>query len=393
MKKTFLVIGNPIDHSLSPKLHNYWIKKYKIDAVYEKKLLNNNEIEDLIFNIREETLHGINVTVPFKKTVIPFLDELSEEAKISQSVNTIYKKNDKIMGDNTDIEGFKLSLEETGQETKNRKVLILGAGGVVPSIIIALKKMQIEKIYLSNRTELKAKELKKNFPEIELIKWGETLDFNIREEKIHGINVTVPFKKIVIPFLDELSEEAKISQSVNTIYKKDNKILGDNTDIEGFKLSLEKTEQEIKNKKALILGAGGVVPSIIIALKKMQIEKIYLSNRTELKAKELKENFPEIELIKWGETLDFDIIINATSIGLKEEDEININYQQISKDKFFYDVIYNPPETNFLKNAKKYGGITKNGKMMFIYQAQKAFFIWHKVVPEVDNETINLLDV
>ena len=265
MKKNFLVIGNPIDHSLSPKLHNYWIKKYKIDAVYEKKLLHTNAIEDLIFNIREE--------------------------------------------------------------------------------------------------------------------------------KIHGINITVPFKKIVIPFLDELSEEAEISQSVNTIYKKDNKIIGENTDIEGFKLSLEKIELKTKNKKALILGAGGVVPSIIIALKKMQIEKIYLSNRTELKATELKKHFPEIELIKWGETLNFDIIINATSIGLKEEDEININYQQISKDKFFYDVIYNPPETNFLKNAKKYGGITKNGKMMFIYQAQKAFFIWHTVVPEIDNETINLLDV
>ena len=265
MKKKFLVIGNPIDHSLSPKLHNYWIKKYKIDAVYEKKLLNNSEIENSIFNIREE--------------------------------------------------------------------------------------------------------------------------------KIHGIHITVPFKKIVIPFLDELSEEAEISQSVNTIYEKDNKIIGENTDIEGFKLSLEKIELKTKNKKALILGAGGVVPSIIIALKKMQIEKIYLSNRTELKAIELKKTFPEIEIIQWGKTLDFDIIINATSIGLKEEDEININYQQISKDKFFYDVIYNPPETNFLKNAKKYGGITKNGKMMFIYQAQKAFFIWHKVVPEVDSETINLLDV
>ena len=125
----------------------------------------------------------------------------------------------------------------------------------------------------------------------------------------------------------------------------------------------------------------------------MQIEKIYLSNRTELKAIELKKNFPEIEIIKWGDTLDFDIIINATSIGLKEEDEININYQKISKDKFFYDVVYNPPETNFLKNAKKYGGITKNGKMMFIYQAQKAFFIWHKTIPEIDSETINLLDV
>ena len=121
---------------------------------------------------------------------------------------------------------------------------------------------------------------------------------------------------------------------------------------------------------------------------------VFPANKIQIiKAIELKKNFPEIKIIKWGETLEFDIIINATSIGLKEEDEININYQQISKDKFFYDVIYNPSETNFLKNAKKYGGITKNGKMMFIYQAQKAFFIWHKVVPEIDNETINLLDV
>ena len=121
---------------------------------------------------------------------------------------------------------------------------------------------------------------------------------------------------------------------------------------------------------------------------------VFPANKIQIiKAIELKKNFPEIEIIKWGETLDFDIIINATSIGLKEEDEININYQQISKDKFFYDVIYNPPQTNFLKNAKKYGGITKNGKMMFIYQAQKAFFIWHKVIPKIDSETINLLGI
>jgi len=121
MKKNFLVIGNPIDHSLSPKLHNYWIKKYKIDAVYEKKLLDNNEINGLIFNIREEKIHGMNITVPFKKKVIPFLDALSEEAEISQSVNTIYKKDNKIIGDNTYIEGFKLSLEKTEPKIKKKK--------------------------------------------------------------------------------------------------------------------------------------------------------------------------------------------------------------------------------------------------------------------------------
>ena len=264
MNKKFLVIGNPIEHSLSPELHNYWIKKNNLKASYDKKLLKQNEIKKIILDLREENIHGLNVTVPFKKTVIPFLDILSDEAKISQSVNTIYKNKDKIIGDNTDIEGFKISLE--------------------------------------------------------------------------------------------------------------------------------KTNQVIKNKKALILGAGGVVPSIIIALKKMQISKIYLSNRTELKALEIKKFFPEIEIIEWGKTSNFDVIINATSIGLNKEDEIDIDYKNISRNNFFYDVIYNPKETNFLRKAKEFGAHTENGKMMFIYQAQKAFFIWHNILPVVDDETLNLLN-
>jgi len=265
MNKKFLVIGNPIDHSLSPKLHNYWIKKNNLKATYDKKLLKKEQIQKIILDLREEKIHGLNVTVPFKKTIIPFLDILSDEAKKSQSVNTIYKNKDKIIGGNTDIDGFKMGLE--------------------------------------------------------------------------------------------------------------------------------KTNQIIKNKEVFILGAGGVVPSIIIALKKMQISKIYLSNRTELKALEVKKLFPEIEIIEWGKTSTFDIIINATSIGLDNKDEIDIDYKNISKNKFFYDVIYNPRETNFLRRAKKFGAHTENGKMMFVYQAQKAFFTWHNILPIVDNETLNLLNI
>jgi len=264
MNKKFLVIGNPIEHSLSPKLHNYWIKKNNLEASYDKKLLEQDGIQQLIFDLREEKIHGLNITVPFKKAVIPFLDILSDEARSSQSVNTIYKVKDKIIGDNTDIEGFKIGLETTNQI--------------------------------------------------------------------------------------------------------------------------------IKNKEVLILGAGGVVPSIIIALKKMKISKINLSNRTKLKALEIKNFFPEIEIIEWGKVSNFDIIINATSIGLNYKDKINIDYKNISQDKFFYDVIYNPKETNFLKKAKEFGAHTENGKMMFIYQAQKAFFMWHNILPVVDNETINLLN-
>ncbi len=262
--KKFLVIGNPIDHSLSPKLHNYWIKKNNIDAIYEKQKLNEIDLKNLIFQLKEKKIHGINVTVPFKKSVIPHLDELTLEAQKTQSVNTIYLEN--------------------------------------------------------------------------------------------------------------------------------NKILGHNTDIGGFETSIHKSNIDLTDKKVLILGAGGVVSSIIYALIKMNVSKIILSNRTKEKAENLKNIFKNINIINWGEFTDFDMIINATSLGLKKEDEIDYNFSSINKKKFFYDVIYNPKETNFLKIGKNLGNITINGKLMFIYQAFLAFNIWHKVKPQVDEEVLKLLE-
>ena len=84
--KKYLVIGNPIDHSLSPKLHNYWFKKNNIDAVYDKKQINETDIKKIISEVRNGKINGINVTVPFKKSVIPFIDKLSSEAKESQNL-------------------------------------------------------------------------------------------------------------------------------------------------------------------------------------------------------------------------------------------------------------------------------------------------------------------
>ena len=262
--KKFLVIGNPIEHSLSPMLHNYWINNNNIRAIYEKQKLNENELEKIILQIKEKKINGVNITVPFKKTIIPFLDELSAEAENTQSVNTLYLKG--------------------------------------------------------------------------------------------------------------------------------NKIIGHNTDIFGFETSIKKSKFDVLNKEVLILGAGGVVPSIIFALNKMKVSKIKISNRTKEKAENLKKLFNNIELIKWGEVPDFDIIINATSIGLKKEDNLSLDFSSISKNSLFYDVIYNPRETNFLKIGKKLGNITMNGKLMFIYQALSAFNIWHGIEPEVNENVIRLLD-
>ena len=177
--KKFLVIGNPIDHSLSPKLHNYWIKKNNIDAIYEKQKLEESDLKNLIFQVKEKKINGINVTVPFKKLVIPYLDELTLEAKKTQSVNTIYLENNKILGHNTDVGGFETSIYKSNIDLTNKNVLILGAGGVAPSIIYALTKMNVSKITLSNRTKEKAKNLNNIFKEINVIEWGELSNFDM----------------------------------------------------------------------------------------------------------------------------------------------------------------------------------------------------------------------
>ena len=261
--KKYLVIGNPVNHSLSPELHNYWLKQNSIDAVYEKQKLEITDLQQLISNIRSK--------------------------------------------------------------------------------------------------------------------------------KINGANVTVPFKKDVIPFLDELSSEAISTQSVNTIHLSDNKVVGYNTDINGFEFALRDTKFEISGKKIFILGAGGVVPSLIYALCKMKVSSIFLSNRTKSKAENLKDLFKNVTILDWGKIPDFDIIINATSIGLKDEDEINLDLSKIGKGKLFYDVIYNPNETKFLKFGKKLENQTENGRMMFIYQAAAAFKIWHGIQPVINNETVKIL--
>ena len=109
--KKYLVIGNPIDHSLSPKLQNFWIKNNNIHAHYDKKKVNESDIKILVENIKSKKLAGINVTVPFKKAVIPYLDKLSQEAEHTQSVNTIYLENNNLIGHNTDIEGFNRAIK------------------------------------------------------------------------------------------------------------------------------------------------------------------------------------------------------------------------------------------------------------------------------------------
>ena len=135
-----------------------------------------------------------------------------------------------------------------------------------------------------------------------------------------------------------------------------------------------------------------MVPSIIFALYKMKVIEIIVSNRTKSKADSLKDLFKNLRIVDWGTVPEADIIINATSIGLKKNDKINLDISKMGPNKFFYDVIYKPNQTNFLKEGQKLGNRTENGKLMFIYQALASFKVWHGVEPKINEELIKILD-
>jgi len=205
--------------------------------------------------------------------------------------------------------------------------------------------------------------------------------------------------------LDELNNFAKETQSVNTVQKVKNKIVGYNTDGLGFGKTINELYPQnssktntnnliLNGKNIFILGAGGVSPSIISTLERKG-GNIIISNRTKKKTNELKKLFPKIEILDWGKKpKTYDIVINTTSVGLKKDEKINIEFNDCNKDKnkLFYDLIYNPKETSFLKEARLRGNMTMNGQMMFLYQAAYAFNIWTNIEPKIDNELIKLLD-
>ena len=267
-KKSFAIIGNPIAHSLSPVLHNYWFKKYKIEANYSSLEVNEKDIESIAKKIRNKELSGINVTLPYKQKVIPFIDKLINDAKFTNSVNTI--------------------------------------------------------------------------------------------------------------FLDDT-----------------NTLVGENTDVFGIQAAYLKEIVQVENKKALVIGAGGVAPSVIFSLQKSKIKNISIINRTFEKSIFLKKKFNFLSILEWKslkqEISKFDIIINATSLGLKDGKDFEFNFENVKDDLIYIDTIYNPLETKTLKFLKENKIKTFNGLDMFIYQGQKSFYLWNKINPEIDDELINLL--
>ena len=268
MKKKFGIIGNPIKHSLSPVLHNYWFDKYGLDASYSIIETEDENLKDIIKKIRNHELVGINVTLPFKQKIINQTDKIVNDAELTGSVNTVLLDNDKIIGENTDVFGLQAAYLKEIDSSTYKSALVIGAGGVSPSVILSLQKSGVKEISITNRTHEKCIFLKKRFSYLNIVPWKDLKD-------------------------------------------------------------------EIKK---------------------------------------------------------FDIIINATSLGLKNQDDFDFNFSKTKENIVYIDTIYNPLETKTYKFLKEEGRKVFNGLDMFIYQGQKSFYLWNKINPEIDNKLIELLN-
>jgi shikimate dehydrogenase len=261
-RKKFLVVGNPIKHSLSPFLHNYWFHKNKINCEYKKLKTKQSSIKKILDKVKKRKIEGINVTIPFKNSVIKYLDVLKGDALKTSSVNTVYLSKKKLIGDNTDVYGFSSGILKK-VKTRIKTAGIIGAGGVTSSIILALIQKGVKKIYITNRTFSKLKVFKKKF------------------------------KNVIYP-------------------------------------------------------------------------------------------------VKWNDRYkvfaDVRILINVTSLGMLGQKDLKFDFSIFDKKINVVDIVYNPENTRFLKDARMSGHKTFTGLDMFIYQAQKAFYIWNRKNPKITKD-------
>lgn len=192
-------------------------------------------------------------------------------------------------------------------------------------------------------------------------------------ENLKGLNVTIPYKEEIMPFLDKIDGKAKKIGAVNTIkITKKGKLIGYNTDFYGFKKSI-KPYLKSHHEKALILGTGGASKAIAYSLKKLNIEFSYVSRQLSKKAKFSYETLND-SIIS-----EHQIIINCTPLGTfpNMNECADIPYDAISSEHLLFDLIYNPEETKFLTIGKLKGATICNGSLMLALQAEKAWDIWN----------------
>jgi len=206
----------------------------------------------------------------------------------------------------------------------------------------------------------------------------------LKKIKISGFNITIPHKIEMMKYVDKIDESCSLIGAVNTVTNNNGVLKGYNTDMDGFLEPFKKKNLKIENCRILLLGAGGAARAIVAGVAKEKAKSITIANRTLEKAKELSEfatkiqlesNFIQINEVK-NSVKNYDIIINATSIGLKNESS-PITFEGIKENTIVYDIVYKPMNTDFLKRAKEHKAIIIYGYEMLLGQAIRAFEIWH----------------
>jgi shikimate dehydrogenase len=209
----------------------------------------------------------------------------------------------------------------------------------------------------------------------------------LQNEGYTGVNLTIPHKINVLPFLDEIDTVTEKIGAVNTILFKDGKIKGFNTDCYGFTYQLH----NYTVKHPVVFGAGGASRAIVHGLKMDSIIDVVICNRTNEKAEQLAKEF-ECKWVKWEDRQsalkDRDLLINTTSCGMNGNDSLDIDVKDLPSKSIVYDIVYTPLLTPLLKQAKKEHYDIINGIGMLLYQAAGAYKIWFDIMPEVLDDLV-----
>jgi shikimate dehydrogenase len=240
---------------------------------------------------------------------------------------------------------------------------------------------------------------------------ADYLPFQVKEEDLEaavkglkaigvgGFNVTVPHKSKIIPFLDGMDDLAANIGAVNTVVNENGKLIGYNTDGPGFIKGLKRLMPRIAGQKVLIIGAGGAARAIYLTLAKEEALVVDIANRTIEKARELIKDCPysvSSSAYSFEEASDllgnYDLIIQTTLIGMSPKiNEQPISLNNLRKQTVVCDIIYNPLETQLIKDAYQKGASIQNGLDMFVYQGALAFEKWTGIFPDVERMRDNVL--
>ena len=209
---------------------------------------------------------------------------------------------------------------------------------------------------------------------------------SLKKIKISGFNVTIPHKVEMIKYLDSTDDDCKMIGATNTVSNDDGKLRGYNTDMDGFLDPIKKRRIPIKESNILLIGAGGAARAIVAGFAKEKARKITIANRTQQNSELLAQfahnmgiDTKTVTLDQVGETAsNYNFIVNATSIGMKNEPS-PISTKTINEKSVVYDIVYKPINTDLITQSKKNGATIIYGYEMLLGQAARAFKIWHGI--------------